>query len=252
MKTVLISNRKGGTGKSTTAVNLAGELAKQSSVLLIDFDTQGHASIGVGHYPNEQQGAHGIFSGKTLSETFLPTMLDNLTLAPAQEFFDVYEHHNLQGILQTVYEKERLAYFFDYCIIDTPPTYDALLKNALEVADAVIIPMVPHPLGIVGAQQMLRAIYQISIQMGKKAPFVGILPVLFNKHIQEHTDSIKEVNKCFGEEKIFSAITIDIALASQFKEQIPLVLSDKKRGGARDYKQFTKELKKRLKKGASL
>ena len=48
MKTIVISNRKGGSAKTTTAVNIASGLAKHGSVLLLDFDTQGHASIGVG------------------------------------------------------------------------------------------------------------------------------------------------------------------------------------------------------------
>ncbi len=87
MKTIVISNRKGGSAKSTTAVNLASELAKVGSVLLIDFDTQGHASIGVGSSPSEEIGAHSIFLGKTLSETFVSTVHDNLTLSPALEFF---------------------------------------------------------------------------------------------------------------------------------------------------------------------
>lgn len=249
MKTILISNRKGGTGKTTTAINLAGELAKESSVLLIDFDTQGHAGIGVGLGPDEEKGAHQIFFGKTLSETFMPTVIENLTLSPALEFFDVYEYANLQGVLKKVYKKEQLAEFFDYCIIDTPPTYDAILKNSLEVADAVIIPVVPHHLGIVGAQQMFRAIYQISMDVRGSIPYVGILPVLYNNHIDEHKKAIKTVSDNFGEDKMFEPIGVDINLATQFEEKRPLVLTDKRRRGARDYKKFAKHLKKRLKNG---
>ena len=246
MKTILISNRKGGTGKTTTAINLAGELAKKNSVLLIDFDTQGHAGIGVGLGPDENKGAHQIFFGKTLSETFMPTVIEHLTLSPALEFFDVYEYSNLKGILKKVYKKEQLADFFDYCIIDTPPTYDAILKNSLEVADAVIIPVVPHHLGVVGAQQMFRAIYQISMEVRGKVPFVGILPVLFNKHLNEHKKAMESVKEIFGESKLFEPIGVDIALATQFEEKRPLVLSDKRKRGAKDYKAFAKALIKRL------
>lgn len=87
MKTIVISNRKGGSAKTTTAVNIASGLAELGSVLLLDFDTQGHASMGVGCEPNEELGVHSIFSGKTLSETFIPTIHKNLTLSPALAFF---------------------------------------------------------------------------------------------------------------------------------------------------------------------
>jgi len=144
MKTIVISNRKGGSAKTTTAVNLATELAKTHSVLLIDFDTQGHASIGVGSSPMDEGGAHSIFFGHTLSENFVPTVLDNLTLAPAHALFDVYEYADLRGVLKSRFKNEKVSDFFEYCIIDTAPTFDALLKNSLEVADVVVIPFVPQ------------------------------------------------------------------------------------------------------------
>jgi len=247
VKTILISNRKGGTGKTTTAVNLAGELAKTNSVLLIDFDTQGHSGIGVGLGPNESCGSHQIFQGKTLSETFMPTVIENLTLSPALEFFDVYDYGNLQGVLKKVYDKEQLNDFFDYCIIDTAPMYDSVLKNSLEVADVVVVPVVPHHLGVIGAQQMFRAIYQMSMDVRGSVPYVGILPVLYNKHLNEHKEAIDSLGKSFGKEKLFSPIGVDIHLASQFKEQKPLVLTSRRKRGAIDYKKFTEDLKRRLK-----
>lgn len=246
MKTVVISNRKGGSAKSTTAVNLSAELAKKHSVLLIDFDTQGHASIGVGCAPVEDCGIHSIFSGSSLSHSFKPTVLDNLTLSPALEFFDVYEFADLRGVLKNKFKREKIAEFFDYCIIDTPPTYDALLKNSLEVADAVVIPVVPHHLGVVGVSQMVRAIYQISTSVGKPLAEVGILPVMFNPHINEHKDSIEKLKKNYGEAKLFTPIGVDINLAKQFESQEPLVLAKKRSKGMKDYRKFAKELKKRL------
>ncbi len=248
MITILISNRKGGSAKSTTAVNLATELSKQYSVLLIDFDTQGHSSFGVGSMPVEESGAHSIFEGKTLSESFRPTVMENLTISPALEFFEVYEYSELSGVLKNRFKKEALKEFFDYCIIDTAPTYDMLLKNALEVSDTVIIPVVPHHLGIIGVGQMFRAIYQMSLSIGKKAPLIGILPVMYNPHINEHKESLEKIENSFGKDKIFSPIGIDINLAKQFETKIPVVLSDKRTKGAQNYKQFTVELLEKLKK----
>jgi len=246
MKTIVISNRKGGSAKTTTAVNLATELAKNHSVLLIDFDTQGHASIGVGSAPLEEGGAHSIFFGKTLSENFVPTVLDRLTLAPAHALFDVYEYSDLRGVLKNRFKKESIGDFFDYCIIDTAPTFDALLKNSLEVADVVVIPFVPHHLGVVAVGQMVRAVYQMSTQMGAEIEHVGMLPVMYNPHINEHKESVRKVQTAFGKTKLFNPIGSDIKLAQQFESGEPIVLMDKRTKGQRDYKSFCKELLKRI------
>ena len=246
MKTIVISNRKGGSAKTTTAVNIASGLAKQGSVLLLDFDTQGHASIGVGCEPNEQLGVHSIFTGTTLSETFIPTVHENLTLSPALAFFDVYEYSDLRGVLKSRFKREKIAEFFDYCVIDTPPTFDALLKNSLEVADSVVIPFVPHHLGVVAVGQMLRAIYQSASHFEREIADVSILPVMYNPHINEHKDSITKVKTSFGEEKLLSPIGVDIKLAQQFESGSPIILDTKRSKGLKDYQRCVAELLKRL------
>lgn len=246
MKTIVISNRKGGSAKSTTAVNLASGLAKKGSVLLLDFDTQGHASIGVGCEPSEELGVHSIFTGKTLSETFIPTVHDNLTLSPALAFFDVYEYSDLKGVLKNRFKKESIAEFFDYCVIDTPPTFDALLKNSLEVADSVVIPFVPHHLGVVAVGQMLRALYQSASLSEREIADVSILPVMYNPHINEHNESIQKVKTSFGENKLLSPIGVDIKLAKQFELGSPIILDVKRSKGLKDYQRCVSELLERL------
>jgi chromosome partitioning protein len=248
LKTVVISNRKGGSAKTTTALNLASQLAKHHSVLLIDLDTQGHSRFGLGVKGITKGGIHSIFNNEvTLSENFVPTKQHNLTLAPADEHFDVFELSNLYGILKKRFQEESIGEFFDYCVIDTAPTYDGLLKNALDVADVVIVPTVPHHLGQVSVGQMMRAIYQTTTKSRDKPPFVGILPVMFNPHIVSHKDVISNIKKIYGKDKIFSPISIDINLAKQFKEKTPVVLNENSRG-ANSYINFTKELVERINK----
>ncbi|MBU1659004.1 ParA family protein [bacterium] len=246
MKTIVISNRKGGSAKTTTAVNIASGLAKHSSVLLLDFDTQGHASIGVGCDLSEELGVHSIFSGKTLSETFIPTVHKNLTLSPALVFFDVYEYADLRGVLKNRFKMESITEFFDYCVIDTPPTFDALLKNSLEVADSVVIPFVPHHLGVVAVGQMLRALYQSATLLERKVAEVYILPVMYNPHIPEHKECVEKVKKSFGEAKMLSPIGIDIKLSQQFESGIPIILDEKRSRGLQDYKRCVEELLERF------
>jgi chromosome partitioning protein len=246
MKTIVISNRKGGSSKTTTSINLASILAKKYSVLLIDLDTQGHCRIGLGVKTVINNGSHSIFKGNYLTENMISTSLKNLTLVPADESFDVYKRSIPMGIIKKRFEEESIDMFFDFCVIDTPPTYDAILKNALEVADIVIIPTIPHYLGIVSVEQMMKAIYQTNIKMDKKMPFIGILPIMFNPHIKTHLQVVSSIEKSFGKEKVFSPINIDIHLAKQFEYKKPIVLFDKRTRGAENYMQFTKELLEKI------
>jgi len=246
VKTIVISNRKGGSAKTTTAVNIASGLAKQGSVLLLDFDTQGHACIGVGCEPSEDLGVHSIFTGSTLSESFIPTVHKNLTLSPALAFFDVYEYSDLRGVLKSRFKRESIADFFDYCVIDTPPTFDAMLKNSLEVANSVVIPFVPHHLGVVAVSQMMRAIYQNASQLGTEIADVSILPVMFNPHINEHKECLEKVKTSFGVDKVLSPIGVDIKLAQQFELGSPIILDEKRSKGLKDYNRCVKELMQRL------
>ncbi len=246
MKTIVISNRKGGSAKTTTAVNIASGLAKHGSVLLLDFDTQGHASIGVGCDLSETLGVHSIFEGKTLSETFIPTVHENLTLSPALAFFDVYEYSDLRGVLKSRFKRENIADFFDYCIIDTPPTFDALLKNSLEVADNVVIPFVPHHLGVVAVGQMMRALVKTASTFERDIANVSILPVMYNPHIVEHRESLEKVKTSFGAAKLLSPIGVDIKLAKQFESGSPIVLDSKRSKGLKDYNRCVSELLERF------
>jgi chromosome partitioning protein len=246
LKTIVISNRKGGSAKTTTSVNLAKILSRDASVLLIDFDTQGHASIGVGSEPLDEGGIHSIFTGGSLSHTFIPTYIHNLTLSPANERFDVYEYADLRGVLKNRFKREKIADFFDYVIIDTPPTFDAILKNSLEVADAVVIPVVPHHLGVVGVGQMIRGIYQISTEIGKKMADVAILPVMYNPHINEHKDNVKKLEIDFGKEKLFTPIGNYIALAQQFQDGSQDPVGRRESKGVADYERFASELIKTI------
>ncbi len=246
MKTIVVSNRKGGSAKTTTAVNVASGLAKKGSVLLLDLDTQGHASIGVGCEPDEHLGVHSIFDGKTLSETFIPTIHKNLTLSPALVNFDVYEYSDLRGILKNRFKREKISDFFDYCVIDTPPTFDALLKNSLEVADSVLIPFVPHHLGVVAVGQMLRALYKSAKLQEREIADVSILPVMYNPHINEHKESVQKVKTSFGADKLLSPIGVDIKLAQQFESGNPIILDAKRSKGMKDYNKCVEELLLRI------
>ena len=114
------------------------------------------------------------------------------------------------------------------------------------MADTVVIPFVPHHLGVIAVGQMLRAVFQSAKMMEREIASVFILPVMFNPHIVEHRESLEKVKKSFGEEKLLSPIGIDIKLAKQFELGSTIVLNEKRSKGLKDYNKCVEELLERL------
>ncbi len=142
---VSIINQKGGTGKTTTTVNLGAALAYLGfTILLVDLDPQGHTTIGVGVDPDsflESMAEVMIVPKKPVSDITLPTYIPNLFLAPA--------HIHLAPVAEQVYSRifrEAILYQalqglpYDFILIDCPPSLGVLTINALYACDLIMIP----------------------------------------------------------------------------------------------------------------
>ncbi|MDQ7073256.1 MAG: AAA family ATPase [Gammaproteobacteria bacterium] len=167
MRVVAIANRKGGTGKTTTVVNLANEWARKGyRTLVIDLDTQGHSAIGLGYKEvvAPEKTVHQLFrdSDVSLQDVVHSTEIQNIFLAPADTQFIVQAVDEL--CLRKALHTAANEALFDRVIIDTPPTLDGLLYNGLSAADGVIVPFVPHHLAEVGCKAVSAIILYSSNQ----------------------------------------------------------------------------------------
>ncbi|MDW7972738.1 MAG: AAA family ATPase [Thermodesulfovibrio sp.] len=146
MVKIVITNRKGGTGKTTVAVNLSAELsARGKKVLLLDLDTQGHSTIGVGfEHRRNILTAHSLFLNESyeIEKAIYNTKWDNLYVSPADPLFEHQRSGERKDILKNALMNSKLS--FDFIIIDTAPSLDNLLINALVASDFVLIPFQPH------------------------------------------------------------------------------------------------------------
>jgi len=243
-----ISNRKGGTGKTTTAVNIAAEAAIQGiRVLLVDLDTQGHSNLGFGVVVKKGQAtAHDVFRPAAtlgvLSSAIVGTHLPCLQLAPADHTFDGIDAIRDVDRLRQEFANPAISQSFDLIILDTPPSLDILLMNAMAAANAVLIPVLPHVLSSEGVKQLIRLFFKIATSVNADLKLMGFVPVMLNLRTGLHRHVMENLSTQYGKERIFRGIRSDIALAEAFGQGQPIQNYDPKSRGAQDYRYLWEQM----------
>lgn len=219
-RTLVISNRKGGSGKSSSSVNIAAELAAQGQrVLLIDLDTQGHCAVGLGLKPQrDAPTVHGFLAGRNpLREALLVSCWPGLHLIPADPLF---EHGGVganEMLLRDALVDEGFLNDYDTIVLDTPPSLDGLLINALCAADRVLVPFVPHFLSGEGVRQLARLLFRVASRgLNERLKVLGFLPVMVDLRIGQHREVNASLSHQFGAARLLPGIRTDIKVAEAF------------------------------------
>ncbi|BAU22808.1 chromosome partitioning protein [Caldimicrobium thiodismutans] len=242
---ITITNRKGGTGKSTTVVNLSAEFAfRGKKTLVIDLDTQGHATIGLNCPLNRSQYTihsllcdHKNFDLKAL----LKTEWENLFVIPADPLFEHGKVLN-HGALKELIETAGFRNDFDFILIDTPPSFDSLLINALSASDYVLIPFLPHFLSTEGIKSLVRVFFKIAVSYNPLLKILGFVPIMMNERIKQHKKIFDLIATQFGKNRVFHGIRTDIKLVEAFENHAPVRFYSPHSRGAIDYKILADEI----------
>jgi chromosome partitioning protein len=240
MLVIAVANRKGGTGKTTTAVNLASAWAAQGHrTLLVDLDTQGHAGQGLGLSPRPKgsPAVHKIFmeSGFELHEAIEPTGYDNLFAAQADLTYKGNGKRDDYMLLKRHLAGEAIKSRFSRVVLDTPPTLDHLLINALASSDGLLVPFLPHYLAGVGVRQLGRLFFGVASKLNKPLRLLGLLPVMVDTRMNMHRNVIADLARQFGREKMLAGIRHNIRLAEAFGAGKPIFQFAPSSPGAEDY-----------------
>jgi len=183
---IAILNQKGGTGKTTTAVNIASGVAERGlNVLLIDTDAQGNVGVSLG-VAGEQSLYHVLVDGVDPTDVSVPVRqhLDvitaDATLAAAEIWLARQSPEHRSRVMSKRLNMMAVSRRYDLVVIDCGPSLNLLNQNALSYADEVIIPVTCDYLALVGVKQVLRTIKDIERHLNHAVRVSAVLPTFYD------------------------------------------------------------------------
>ena len=198
MRIWAVANQKGGVGKTTTTVALAGLLAERGArVLLVDLDPHGSLTSYFGYNPEEvPTSAFNLFSEQVIATTdevkqlLVPASDTKMQLLAASPALATVERRSLQGSGVRVSKALALLWDdFDYALIDTPPVLGALMINALAACERLLIPVQTEFLALKGLERMLRTLEMLARSTQKALPYL-IIPTMFDRRTAAAVSSL--------------------------------------------------------------
>ncbi len=247
---IAMVNQKGGVGKTTTAINVAAQLADgKSSVLLIDLDPQGNATSGLG-LPKEQamQTTYDVLcKGVPLAEAVQETHVAQLYVLPANANLagaevELVGREHREFALQQVLQGAK----YDYIIIDCPPSLGLLTINALTAANNVLIPVQTEYYALEGLSQLLNTIQAVRGSTNPHLELLGVALTMFDKRNSLSEQVQAEVAHYFGDKLFKSVIPRNVRLAEAPSFGKTIYEHDRWSKGARAYKALAKEVHDRV------
>lgn len=248
-KIICIANQKGGVGKTTTAINLSASLAAaEKKTLLIDGDSQGNSTNGMGTDKNIFQQAnlyHAMIGQVPLEKVIISTVLQHLDIAPSNqdligievEFVDLEEKEKrLRKLLDS------LDRHYDFIIIDCPPSLGVMTINALAASDFLIVPLQCEYFALEGLGYLLNTVKLVKTQLNPKLVLGGILLTMFDqRNLLSHRVS-DDVRKHFGDKVFKTVIPRNVRLSESPSHGLPIILYDIKSRGALAYMEMAQEI----------
>lgn len=237
-RVIAVANQKGGVGKTTTCVNLSASLAAtKRTVLLVDMDPQGNATMGCGVDKRELEGSTcDVLLGEAQApDVLLPIEVAGFVLMPGNQDLTAAEVELLDGDGRELRLRRALRPIredFDYVLIDCPPSINMLTVNALAAADAILIPMQCEYYALEGLTALLNTIDEIRRTINPGLEIEGLLRTMFDPRNNLSNEVSAQLTAHFGEKVFRTVIPRNVRLAEAPSYGRPALYYDKDSRGA--------------------
>ena len=246
-KIISLSNKKGGVGKTTTAINMAAYCADLGKkVLLVDIDSQGNATTGLGFSKSALKKSvyNVLIEDDNASSNILPTQVKLLDILPANVDLtgaevDLVYKKNREHILKTALDKIRGDY--DYIFIDCPPSLGLLTINAWVASDSVIIPLQSEYYALEGVSQLMNTIAMVRQHLNPNLQIEGVVITMYDGRALIAKQITAEIKKFFKNKLYEIIIPRNVRLAEAPSHGVPIMIHDPRCVGARAYKALAEE-----------
>ena len=246
-KIISFTNKKGAVGKTTTAINMAAYCADfGKKVLLVDIDSQGNATTGLGFSKSAlKKSVYNVLIEEDAAENnILPTQVKLLDILPANVDLtgaevDLVYKRNREKILKTALDKIRDQY--DYIFIDCPPSLGLLTINAWAASDSIVIPLQSEYYALEGVSQLMNTIAMVRQHLNPRLQVEGVVITMYDGRALIAKQITAEIKKFFKNKLYEIIIPRNVRLAEAPSHGVPIILHDPKCVGARAYKALTEE-----------
>lgn len=248
-KIFVFVNQKGGVGKTTSAINIGAYMAQAGKkVLLVDFDSQGNMSSGVGISHNKPTIYDLLSETATTKEVIRPSALENLSVIPASidlsgAAIELVEQKDREFFLKKVLDPLRSD--FDYILVDCPPSLGMLTLNGLVAADAVYIPLQCEFFALEGLTLLLQTVRRVQKSLNPSLTIGGIFFTMYDSRTRLSQDVVQQVTGYFKEKVFSTVIPRNVRLSEAPSHGMPICLFDSVCVGARSYQKLAEEVMER-------
>lgn len=246
MRSIAVVNQKGGTSKTTTAVNIAATLAEQDRrVLLVDLDPQHSATD---WFLGNAEVGKGIFSvlveNGNVFDVVHQTQVAGVDLVPSSSWL-VGAEKALAGEVgaeTTLQRKLEKVSGYDYVLMDCPPQLGILTINALVAAREVLVPVEAHVMALSGLAQLMETVELVQERLNSELKITGILPCRVDNRTRHAREVVDQLRQRFGALVYGTTVRENVRLAEAPSFGEPITVYDPSSAGAEDHRALAQEV----------
>ncbi len=251
---VAVSNQKGGTAKTSTAISLGSAIAARGGrVLIVDLDPQANATSSLGVSKAAARSTHGVLlRDEPIEQAILRSSVERLDLLPSSGDMASAEVELVPLMAREFRLRVALSQLRDHdlVLIDCPPSLGLLTINALVAADHVIVPVQCEYLALEGLAQLLATIDAVRVRLNPQLSILAILLTMEDRRNRLSVQVADEVTKHFPDLVASVRIPRSVRLAEAPSHGQPIDVYDPSSRAAAAYAEFAREIEERLARSA--